>query len=50
MIDGHIIECWDVWEIEMNEGSYTDLETNDGCGSSCCDYTYQSQVDYYWSI
>ena len=36
--DGH-----DVWEIEMNGGDNTECST-------CPDYTYQDQVDYYWPV
>src|SRR3989344_2193351 len=33
----------DVWEIEMNGGENTECST-------CPDYTYQDQVDYFWPI
>ena len=36
--DGH-----DVWEIEMNGGDNTECST-------CPDYTYQDQVDYFWPV
>ena len=34
-------EGYDVWEIEMNGGENTECST-------CPDYTYQDQVDYFW--
>ncbi|HIH38479.1 S8 family serine peptidase [Candidatus Woesearchaeota archaeon] len=39
---------YDVWLIELTGGPYTDLETNDGCGSQCPNYTYDDLVDFYW--